>query len=250
MAYGEQTSHNLAPDGAGGGYAGVLPIDVGDRETGEVFRRTLESAHRHLLVLRFIVFNMAAFALFGAAWMQGWIAMVMTADDTGLSFGIFVVFLGGLVVCAQRVWRVSADLEQAGARSPRRGSKAAGYLAEVAGRDSGARSIAASKLKLTLSSRISVVMHVANALVLLGLIGTVVGFIIALSGVDPSAAGQFESVAPMVAELIHGMSVALYTTLVGAVLHLWLKVNYLILSGGAVRLISRLVGRGESNAGL
>jgi biopolymer transport protein ExbB/TolQ len=88
----------------------------------------------------------------------------------------------------------------------------------------------------------------ANSLVLLGLVGTVVGFIIALSGVDPQSAGNVDSIAPMVSELIHGMSVALYTTLVGAVLHLWLKVNYLILSGGAVRLIDRLVARGEGHA--
>jgi len=118
----------------------------------------------------------------------------------------------------------------------------------VAGRDSGSRAIAASQLKLVLSNSISIVHHIANSLVLLGLVGTVVGFIIALSGVDPQTAGNVDSIAPMVAELIHGMSVALYTTLVGAVLHLWLKVNYLILSGGAVRLLDRLVARGEADA--
>ena len=245
MRYGDQTDRGLAPDGAGGGYAGVLPIDIAGRDAGQSIRQTLEVAQRHLLALRFAVFNLAGFALLGAAWMQGWTGAVLVADDTGLSLGIFAIFLGGLAVCAQRIWRISVETNEAHAPRPGYGSRTCEYLNEVAGRDSGARATAASRLKLVVSSHIAVVLHVANSLVLLGLIGTVVGFIIALSGVDPNSAGQIEAIAPMVAELIHGMSVALYTTLVGAVLHLWLKVNYLILSGGAVRLVSRLVERGE-----
>lgn len=248
MSYGNKTNRNLAPDGAGGGYAGVLPIDVAAQDAGQSIRQTLEAAQRHLLALRFMLFNLAGFALLGAAWMQGWTGAVLSADDTGLSLGIFAIFLGGLAVCAQRIWQISVEINEAHAPRASYGSRTCDYLNEVAGRDSGARAIAASRLKMVISGRISVVLHVANSLVLLGLIGTVVGFIIALSGVDPAAAGQIEAIAPMVSELIHGMSVALYTTLVGAVLHLWLKVNYLILSGGAIRLVSRLVERGESNA--
>ncbi len=83
---------------------------------------------------------------------------------------------------------------------------------------------------------------------LLGLIGTVLGFIIALSGVDPQAVAEVHQVAPMVSQLIGGMSVALYTTLVGSVLSLWLIVNYHILAGGAVKLLTGLVRLGEANA--
>ncbi len=238
----------FAPDGRGGGYAGVLPVDAGGQDAGLAFRQTLDAANRHLLALRFAVLNVAGFAFLGAAWVQGWIGKVLGADDTGLSLGIFLVFLAGLGICAQRIWQVSTELEQAGAPRPAYGSRSARYLSEIAGRDSASRATAAASLKLVLSSHIGCVLHIANSLVLLGLVGTVVGFIIALSGVDPQTAGNIDAIAPMVSELIHGMSVALYTTLVGAVLHLWLKVNYLILSGGAVRLIDRLVARGEGHA--
>lgn len=88
----------------------------------------------------------------------------------------------------------------------------------------------------------------ANSLVLLGLIGTVLGFVIALSGVDPQAAGDVRAITPMVSDLISGMSVALYTTLVGAVLNLWLMVNYRILAGGATKLATSLIALGEANA--
>ena len=90
--------------------------------------------------------------------------------------------------------------------------------------------------------------QVAASLVLLGLIGTVLGFVIALSGVNPETAGDVRAIAPMVTALISGMSVALYTTLVGAVLHLWLMVNYRFLAGGAVKLATSLVSLGEANA--
>ena len=102
-------------------------------------------------------------------------------------------------------------------------------------------------MRLTLSHRIAVVRHIANSLVLLGLIGTVIGFIIALSGVDPEKASQFESISPMVSTLIQGMSTALYTTLVGAVLNLWLMTNYQMLATGTVRLITTLQEHGAAH---
>ena len=104
------------------------------------------------------------------------------------------------------------------------------------------RSTARSRpLRLTLSNRIVVVRHIANALVLLGLIGTVIGFIISLSGVDPTAASDANKVGAMVATLISGMSVALNTTLVGSILYVWLIVNHRILATGTVRLLTTVL---------
>ena len=89
--------------------------------------------------------------------------------------------------------------------------------------------------------------HVANSLVLLGLIGTVIGFIIALSGVDPKAVSDVKAISPMVSTLLSGMSVALYTTLAGSLLNLWLMVNHRLLSAAAARFVSALIERGERN---
>jgi hypothetical protein len=81
--------------------------------------------------------------------------------------------------------------------------------------------------------------------VFLGLIGTVIGFIIALSGVDPSRATEVDNVARMIATLISGMSVAMYTTLAGSVLYVWLSVNHRILANGSVSLITAIIKLGE-----
>ena len=99
----------------------------------------------------------------------------------------------------------------------------------------------AEALKARLFSRIAVVRQIASALVVLGLIGTVTGFIIALSGVSAEDAGTLAAVQPMISTLISGMSVALYTTLEGAVLGLWLTVNYRMLATGTATLYSELL---------
>ncbi|NQU62330.1 MAG: MotA/TolQ/ExbB proton channel family protein [Rhodospirillales bacterium] len=103
-------------------------------------------------------------------------------------------------------------------------------------------------LRLKLTDGIVSIRHIANSLVLLGLIGTVIGFIIALSGVDPKAVSDVENVATMVSTLINGMSVAMNTTLVGAVLYVWLTVNYGILTTGTVDLIACIIDIGEERA--
>ena len=87
----------------------------------------------------------------------------------------------------------------------------------------------------------AVVRQIAAALVVLGLIGTVAGFIIALSGVSAEEAGTLAAVQPMISTLISGMSVALYTTLEGAILGLWLTVNYRMLATGTSTLYSELL---------
>ena len=71
----------------------------------------------------------------------------------------------------------------------------------------------------------------------------VIGFIIALSGVTAEEAGDVSSVRPMVSTLISGLSVAVYTTRVGALLGLWLTINYRILSTGTATLYSELLTR-------
>ncbi len=203
---------------------------------------------RHLLLLRFTLVNMVAGAVLAALALQGHVTAAFAADATGLVGVICAAFVFGLGLCALRVFEVSRETERARQFDPLCASRAADYVADVRGREIGERALAGSLLRMTLTDRIVPVRHVANALVLLGLIGTVVGFIIALSGVDPAAVADVARISPMVGKLITGMSVALYTTLAGAVLHLWLMVNYQLLTSGTVELIETIVRLGERHA--
>ena len=201
--------------------------------------------HEYLLLFRFLLVNLLAFALVGAAYFQGLIDEIFIADRTHLTMVIAAVFVGGLAVCARKIWQTSKELNQVKDFDPLVKSKTSTYIAQLRGRPAESRAILASTLRLKLSQRAGIIRHVAGSLVLLGLIGTVIGFIIALSGVDPEQASDVSSVTPMVSTLIEGMSTALYTTLVGAVLNIWLLINYHLLAGGTVKLIASLVELGE-----
>lgn len=200
-------------------------------------------------MLRFTVVNSVGFALLAAAWVEGLIDPIVATDTTHLCLLIFAVFLAGLGVCAQKIWRCSVEMNLAKEFDPAVPSRAQRYFAEVRGRDSGARGIAASSLKFKLGHRISVVRHISSTLVILGLIGTVIGFIVSLSGVDPQKAGDVAAVGPMVSKLIEGMAIALYTTLVGGILNIWLNINANMLASATVNLITEIVAVGERHAG-
>ena len=207
-----------------------------------------KTPYRFVLVLRFALLNIVGFALVGAAYTQGYVTLVLVSDQTYLSAVIGMVFLCGLGICAVKVLSTSRELNHIKSFDPLHPSKASAYLAQIRGRGGDSRGIIAASLRLKLSQRIAIVRQVAASLVLLGLIGTVIGFIIALSGVKPDQAADVKAITPMVSTLIAGMSTALYTTLVGSVLNVWLMANYHLLAGGTVKLITGILEFGEDNA--
>jgi hypothetical protein len=204
--------------------------------------------YRHLLLLRFLLINLTGFALLGVAWLQGWIAQILAADDTHICKTIFVLFVVGVVWTGQKAWMISRELNALDGLGLGESTKVGAFMAGIAGRDGITRLALAGALRLKLAHRITPVRHVASMLVLLGLIGTIIGFVIALSGVDQGAVTNAAAIGPMVATLLHGMAMALFKTLVGSVLNLWLIVNYRLLEGGAAHLLTHAIEAGERHA--
>jgi hypothetical protein len=200
----------------------------------------------YLLLLRFVVLNIAALAVVIYGWMKGWISEVVEQDITHISLVIAGVFIFGWLICAWKILRCSRELnaiQQAEITALTRSQ----WYTELAGQVSGdSRTTIAECLRSRLYSRISVVRLIANNLIILGLIGTVIGFIISLGGIDAERVADVASVAPMVSTLIQGMSVALYTTLVGAVLHVWLMMCYQLLATGTVNLVNAIIEGSET----
>lgn len=122
---------------------------------------------------RWWLLHIVLLALVFAGNQAGYVSAVWHADQTYLSAGIALVWVGGVAASAFDRWNT--------------------------------------------------VEWLAQRCFQLGLIGTVLGFIIALSGVDPEQAQNLDATKAMVATLIVGMSTALYTTLVGALANLWLR---------------------------
>tara|TARA_Y100001936_G_scaffold112968_1_gene110960 strand:- start:340 stop:954 length:615 start_codon:yes stop_codon:yes gene_type:complete len=200
---------------------------------------------KYLLLLRFGLVNLVAFALLGAAWAQGLVAKVINADVTNMVILICVVFLIGLILAGYRLWKVSKQLNAAYNFNPDERSRASDFIKKTKGKNATSRANIAQALRLKLFSRIVHIRYISNSLTVLGLIGTVLGFIIALSGVDPDVASNPSAISPMVAQLIEGMSVALYTTLVGSILSVWLGLIYQMLATGTSNLVSQIIELSE-----
>jgi hypothetical protein len=74
----------------------------------------------------------------------------------------------------------------------------------------------------------------ATHVVRIGLLGTVIGLIIAFSAAKAGGSADLNEVKPMIAAVVDGMYVSLYATLLGIATNLWLKIN--------LRLLGRVHG--------
>ena len=70
---------------------------------------------------------------------------------------------------------------------------------------------------------------VATHVVRIGLLGTVVGLIIAFSAAKAGGSADPNEIKPMIAAVVDGMYVSLYSTLLGIATNLWLKINLRLL---------------------
>lgn len=203
---------------------------------------------RRLLLFRFALTNLLAASLLAAAAAQGWLDETLAGDRLHLVKLIGLVFLAGLASAGWRAAKLSAELDALETGRPEPGSKGAWFLAATAGKDAAGRAAMATLLRLKLGQRLANLRYLANLLVLLGLIGTVVGFILALAGIDPATVSDPSAIGPMVSRLLEGMAVALHTTLAGSLLNIWLSLNCRMLEGGTAQLYARLVERSENDA--
>lgn len=202
----------------------------------------------HTLLLRFALVNVVAVGLVGAAFMQGWLEGFGERRTWIISVGIFVVFLWGLGLCAFRLYHTNRALVSVAAGGRGRGTPFNRPFERLRTPDADERALQTNMARMGLGNQIGAIRYIANALVFLGLIGTVIGFIIGLSGIDATATQDVDKIAPMITELINGMSVALYTTLLGAVLNIWLNVNLRILTDGSVQLLAAMVDASAAGA--
>lgn len=70
---------------------------------------------------------------------------------------------------------------------------------------------------------------IATHVVRIGLLGTVIGLIIAFSAAGAGGSSDPDEVRAMIASVVDGMYVSLYATLLGIATNLWLKINLRLL---------------------
>lgn len=180
------------------------------------------------LIYRAILVNVAFIAIAVALTVEGYVAWLFANDSSYISYAITALFLVGWGWSAKEIVVASADLNLSDAHGPRKAARA------DADKDLG---------------KIAWLSDISEYLVQLGFLGTLVGFVIALSGIDQDTVMTADGAQGAVAALMSGMSTAIGTTIIGASLALWHGCNMRLLQTALStywndRIVARHAGRG------
>jgi hypothetical protein len=163
---------------------------------------------KNLLIYRLVVVNTAWIALMVWFYIQGYVEYVLNGDHSRISYVIVLLHLIGLVSTFLWGYKISQNMNDF---------------------KDGTITIMGKTKSIKYPAKIAHLKDISEWLVTLGLIGNVVGFVLALKGIDVSALGTAEGAQKAAGNLLSGMSVAFFSTLTGAVTALWTSINYRII---------------------
>lgn len=221
--------------------------------------------HHQLLLKWMILTAVAIFAFFVAA-TYGLVEEVLSVDRTYISFSITLLFVLTSLHCMVRIIFISQQINLAGqasemiANAPQRFTLVDDRAAVGDGRVLPFGVMADHVRDLILKARVkpgrldqtlllkafeeklhgaqSIGFFIAETMLRLGLLGTVIGFIFMLApltNVETIDVGQMREI---LASMSGGMAVALYTTLCGLIGGILLKLEYYFLEGGTEELVA------------
>lgn len=222
----------------------------------------------HAPLLRWLIFTGVCVFAFVLAWHYGLVSMMVHADKTYISVIIVALYVGASLHCLLRTWTISRELDKA-QRVLRMVSTGMPKLAVQ-----GADVITADGSKLP---RGEVTDHIRNlilkadlqgdehrldqtlllrgladelrgpnqlgsyagdALMKLGLLGTIIGFIMMLAPIAGLDAADRASVRTSMGLMSDGMAVAMYTTLTGLIGSILVQTQYYMLDKATQRLFA------------
>ena len=209
----------------------------------------------HLLWLKSLLLLMVTVFALIAAWHYGLLQQVLLDEPSGLACLIAAVFLIAVVQGSASVWQLSkasnavrlierhltgeARLPATLPEGPVRR-----YVEALARRETKAPGEKGDTLLDAFISDITAGhgfgWFVSDVLLSLGLLGTVIGFIAMLAPIGQLDGGDEAALKSALTVMSGGMAIALYTTLVGLIGALWLKLQGYLLDHGADLVIRRM----------
>lgn len=184
---------------------------------------------------------LAGVALFFAWWMQrhGWWRALVDGDPSGIS--VVIALLGAVVTgwCGLRAWRLQREAQPGAADG---GGWRGAYLDDLRAGHGEATALLSER---THGPHETAWWFTATA-IKLGLLGTVVGFILMSTQLGRSQSFELAEVQQLLQQMTGGMAIALYTTLVGLVVNLWLGLQLLLLDRLADRLAADILADGAT----
>ncbi len=205
-----------------------------------------------------LMISVVAFAGFVAV-DQSYLSMMLAADRSHLSLLITAIFLGASCHAAWHIFATSGRLRAARALLVEDATGLEGaadqavryfsdFLAELdaaAGEarakekesDDGILEIYADQLR----SPVEIGWFIVDVLIRLGLVGTIIGFILMLASLAEGPTPDTEDIRTLLIAMSGGMGTALYTTLAGLVTATLLGIQYMILGRSVEHLVAALI---------
>lgn len=205
----------------------------------------LQPGDRHRPLLRWLLLVVAIGLGLAAALHHGLLQRVVTADPTGVTLVIAALSAFGLGQGGVQIWRLSGLHDEADG-----GPAGALALHLAAAREVGAQDPEAVQhaLAARLGRGCGFGWFVADTLLSLGLLGTVIGFIMMLAPLSGLDVGDIAAMQAALGAMSAGMAVALHTTLAGLVGSLVLRLQAYMIDDALAELLRRVSGHTRPTA--
>lgn len=190
------------------------------------------------------------------AWHLGYLVSIFLTDPTKLTYLISFLFLGGSLHCGIRARYLSSqinsinNIESGEASYSTETSLPAEFLNTISTRlknqdlddNNSADNILLSEVFTEQAhAQHEIGWFFTSLLIKLGLLGTVIGFVLMLGPLSTLESFDIGDVQSILADMTAGMAVALNTTLVGLLSSMLLSFQYLMLDHGADELVARTI---------
>lgn len=174
----------------------------------------------------------AGVALFTAWWLQthGWWRKLVDGDPSGISVGTVLLSVVVTLWCGQRCWQLQAMALPGSA-----------WRAAFAAEHRRSAEVATQLLGERTHGPHETAWWFAAATIKLGLLGTVVGFIVMATQIGDMPSFDIDQVQNLLKKMTQGMAIALYTTLVGLIANLWLGLQLMLMDRLADRIAADIL---------
>jgi MotA/TolQ/ExbB proton channel family protein len=222
----------------------------------------------HLPLLRWLIFTGVCVFAFVLAWHFGLVRMMVNGDKTYISIIIGVLYVGTSLHCLLRTTTISRELDRAhrvlalvsggvpqlavqgsdvvtaqGAKLPR--SQVSSHIRNLilkSGLQGDEHRLDQTLLLRGLADQLrgpnQLGTYASDALMKLGLLGTIIGFIMMLAPIAGLDAADRVSVKTSMGLMSDGMAVAMYTTLTGLIGSILVQTQYYMLDKATQRLFA------------
>lgn len=178
---------------------------------------------KYKTLARLLAFNLVPLVFLFYAWVFGLVQMSYAADATNIVYLMTAIFVCAMALLLYHAKKIDDEIHAS--------SWWVGQSSEF--------------VQLTLETRLNPIIYMGYSLVVLGLIGTVVGFIFGLHGVDPTSMADLPTMLASLGMILQGVGIAFYTTLIGSIGDIWLGFNILILTSSMNKLHLQTLQRPE-----